>query len=198
VNELFRHAREFKRYLTNHQFERMPDGGVLFPRAAAIARGVYVHGVNGRDWQEDANLLPDEGLNHMLDVTLNSGTQITTWYFALYSGAVSPAANWNAAGFAATATEITSSNPGYSETTRQLWVGANASSDSTNNLSNKAVFTIAVSSGTLTVNGCGMLSASTKGSTSGKLVSASRFGATRTLSDGDLFNLGYTLTLSSS
>jgi hypothetical protein len=43
-----------------------------------------------------------------------------------------------------------------------------------------------------------MVSNSAKGNTTGTLVSASRFAATRNLSSGDLFNLGYTVTLTSS
>lgn len=207
MNDLQRHGREFQRYVENHDWERMDDGAIFFPSAHAIARGTYVHGVvrNGElldGWTYEPNLLPDEGLKYMLDVSVNAASQISAWFFALYSGAVSPAANWTAASWVAIATEITSNTTGYSETVRQTWTGAGASTSSgitsTDNLSNKAVFTIIVPSSTLTVNGCAMLSDSAKGSTSGKLISASKFAATRNLSSGDLFNLGYTLQLTSS
>jgi hypothetical protein len=203
MNDLQRHRGEFARYLNNHQWERTDDGDVFFPVARAIAHGMYMHGVfrNGElvdGWQYDPNLWPDEGINYALDVAVNGATQITAWYFALYSGAVSPAANWTAATWVAIATEITSNTTGYSETTRQAWVGTAAASDATSNLASKAVFTIAVPSSTLTVNGCAMVSSSAKGATTGKLYSASKFATTRNLSNGDLFNLGYTLSLTSS
>lgn len=195
-NDLLKHRAEFARYIRNNQYE-VSEEGVLFPKASAFAKGVYVHDVNGLDRREDTNLLTTEGLNHMLDVVLHGTTQVGTWYFGLFSGNVTVLATWTAANFTSNATEITSNTEGYSETNRQAFVEAAASAGSTNNTSNKAAFTIATAS-SITVWGAGMLSSATKGGTTGTLLSASKFAAARTLYDTDVFNLGYTITLTSS
>lgn len=191
---LIRHARELKRYLANHQWERRDDGAILFPRASLALQGLIEHDVNGQDVRFDHNAVPTEGLNHVLDVTLHGSTQITAWYLGLYSGAVSPSASWTAANVAANATEITSGTDGYSESTRVAFNEAAAAAGATTNAANKAAFTIVMSAGNLTVNGCFLASATAKGATTGTLYSASRFSAARSLADGDIFNLGYTVT----
>lgn len=195
--DLKKHAAEFLRAIRNLKFERTEIGGLYFPAQRAIAHGMYVHDVNGMDVRYDPNLLPTEGLTHMLATELGAGTQITAWYLALYSGNVSPAASWTAANFTANATEITSNTEGYSETTRRAFTPAAAAAASINNLASKAQFTIATAT-SVGIWGCALLSDSAKGGTSGKLVSASKFASQRTLSDADLFNLGYTVSLTSS
>ena len=195
--DLIKHNREFKRYLANNQFEQTEDGGILFPKAGAIARGMYVHGVNGQDWQYSPNILPTEGLNSLLDVALHGATQITAWYLGLFSGAVTPGASLTAATVTSVLTEITSGTEGYSESTRVAWDEAAASAGAITNTASKAAFTI-VTATSLTVNGCFLASASAKGATTGKLMSATRFASARSLSDADIFNLGYSLSLTSS
>lgn len=194
--DLIKHSREFKRYLDNHQYE-LTDNGILFPRAHALASGLYIHGVNGQDWQTSPNILPTEGLNSLLDVALHGATQITAWYLALHSGSTTPAANLTAATVTSTLTEITSGTEGYSESTRVAWDEAAASSGAITNTANKAAFTI-VTATSLSVAGCFLASASAKGATTGKLMSATKFASARSLSDGDIFNLGYSLSLTSS
>jgi len=188
--ELIKHAREFAGYITKHQWERMGDGGILFPRARFAVHGRYIHGVNGADWQTDANLVPTEGLNSLLTQGVCGGTQITAWYLALYAGAISPTSSWTASNFASTATEITSGSEGYTQSTRVSYVPGTPASGAVDNSASLAAFTIATAT-SLTVNGAGLLSASAKGATSGKLMSASRFASARSLSNGDTFNLGY-------
>ncbi len=193
-HSLRRFAGELKRYLTNHRWERTDNGAILFPRASLALRGLIVHDVNGADVRYDHNVVPTEGLNHVLDVTLHGSAQITTWYLGLFSGAVTPGASITAATVASTLTEITSGTDGYSESTRVAYNEAAAAAGATTNAANKAAFTIVMSSGDLTVNGCFLASASAKGATTGTLYSASRFSSARTLSNGDIFNLGYTIT----
>ena len=194
--DLLKHSREFATALRNHQYE-MSDEGILFPKQGAIARGVYVHDVNGMDEREDANIVVTEGLTHMLSVVLAGGTAVATWYFGLFSANVTPASTWTAANFTANATEITSNSEGYSDTTRREFVESAASAGSINNTASKAAFTIATAS-TVTVWGAGLLSSNVKGGTTGTLLSSAKFSAARTLYDTDVFNLGYTLTLTSS
>ena len=194
--DLLKHRAEFARAIRNNQFEQT-DEGVLFPKQHAVAKGVYVHGVNGEDWREDDNLLTVEGLNHMLDVVFHGGSAVATWYFALFGGNVTVLNTWTAANFTSNSTEITSGTEGYTEATRQAFVESAASAGSLNNTASKAAFTIATAT-SLTVRGAGLLSNSTTGGTTGTLMSASRFSADRTLYDTDVFNLGYTVTLTSS
>ena len=193
--ELKRHAGEFLTALRNFKFERTPTG-VFFPAAKVEARGLYVHDVNGQDVQFDPNLLTDQGLTHMLSVEFGSGSKISAWYIALYGGNIAPAANWTAANFAGTASEITSTTEGFTETTRQAFAAGTAAANQIDNTAAKAAFTIATAS-QLNVNGAALLSDSVRGSTSGVLASATKFASTRVLSAGDVFNCGYRVSLTS-
>lgn len=193
--DLLKHRREFQRAINNHKYE-MTDEGILFPQQHVLASGLYIHGVNGDDWRKDKNLLTTEGLNHMLDTEFHDGTKVSTWYFGLFSGNVTVLNTWTAANFTANATEITSNTEGYSETTRQAFVEAAASAAAITNSASKAAFTIATAS-SISVWGAGLLSSSVKGGTTGTLMSAAKFSAARTLYNTDVFNLGYTITLTS-
>lgn len=194
--DLQNHASEFARYLKNHQFEIADDGGLYFTRAAAVARGGYFHDVNGQDERFDKNLLPDEGLVYLLSVGLNNGTKLATWHLSLYAANYTPLAGLTAASYPATASEITSATEGYTETTRPVWLPTAPTTPLIDNLANKAAFTIATAS-SVTVNGAALLSDATKGAVTGKLISATKFDAARTLYDTDVFNLAYRVQLTS-
>lgn len=194
-SNLWKHINEFKRYVRNHQYE-VSDSGVYFPKAHALAAGAYVHTVNGEDECTDHNIIPDEGLNHILNVIMKSGSQITTWYCMLHSGSGTPSAALTAANYDATLSEITSSAEGYSEATRVTWVGDAVDTGNTEvvNDASPAEFTI-VTASTLVVNGAGLTSVNTKGSGSGTLISAGKFTAARNLSNTDTFSLKYKIDL---
>lgn len=193
---LRKHASEFRRYLANNQFEVSDTGSVVFARASAEAAGGYIHDVNGMDERFDKNLLPDQGLIHMLSVVLNNGTKLPSWYLSLYAANYTPLAALTAASYPATASEITSLTEGYTETTRQLWTPTAPTTPLIDNLANKAAFTIATAS-SLTVNGAALLSEATRGAVTGVLVSATKFSAARTFYDTDVFNLAYRVQLTS-
>lgn len=193
--DLLKHKREFAAALRNHQYE-VSDAGIHFPKQGVMAQGVYEHDVNGTDARRDSNIVVTEGLNNLLGVALNGIVATPTWYFGLFSANVTPVNTWTAANFTANATEITSNTEGYSQTTRVAFVEAAASGGSINNTASKAAFTIATAS-TVTVWGAGLLSLNTKGGTTGTLMSAAKFSAARTLYNTDVFNLGYTLSLTS-
>jgi len=100
------------------------------------------------------NLCPDEFINHVLDVVLSGGTQITSWYLALFSDNHTPAASddYAAPGF----TEA----DGYDETTRPAWSEAGVSAKSITNSASKATFTM---DGTdTTIYGAALVSDNTK------------------------------------
>lgn len=192
-NELRKHAREFLGYLKNRKYERT-ERGIYFPVARAFASGEYTHNVNGADERVDHNLLVDEGLDYLLTVGLFNGTKIGTWYLALYGGNYTPVAALTAASFPATASEITSTTEGYTETVRQTWVPTAPNPNIIDNVASKAAFTIATAS-SLVVYGAALLSESTRGATTGTLMSATKFAAARTLYNTDVFNLGYRVQL---
>jgi hypothetical protein len=194
--DLLKHRAEFRRALANHKYE-VSDEGIFFPKQQVFASGVYTHDVNGLDQRMDSNLLTIQGMNHMLDTEFNDGTKVSTWYIKLFSGNVTVLNTWTAANFTANATEITSNTEGYSETTAPAFVEAAAAGGSTRNSASKAAFTIATAT-SVTVWGAALSSSSTKGGTTGTLMSASKFSAVRTLYNTDVFNVGYTLTLTSS
>jgi hypothetical protein len=77
-----------------------------------------------------------------------------------------------------------------------MWTPSAPSTNMIDNLANKAAFTIATAS-SLTVNGAALLSESAKGAVTGKLVSATKFAAARTLYNTDVFNLAYRVQLTS-
>ena len=194
-SNLFKHLKEFQRYVRNYQYE-LGDGGVYFPKAGATAGGIYTHDVNGEDERNDHNIIPDEGLNHILDVIMLDTASAAPWYAMLHSGSGTPTAALTLANYHATLTEITSGSEGYSEATRVLWVGDAVDTVNTEitNSTTPATFTI-VTAGTLAVNGAALCSVPTKGNYVGTLLSGGKFSATRNLANTDVFNLKYKVDL---
>jgi len=192
VNELLNFARQGEVEET--------EAGLLIHRSAIIF-GRYTTDINGKDFQVDYNLLPLESLTYLLTTGFADGTKLANWYTAVFSGAVSPVESWTAANFATNATEITSDTEGYSNATRPAWTpGAAAPSGSTviiGNLASRAVFDI-VCSTTLNIAGAAILSSNTKGGTTGKLASATRYGTARVVNNGDAFGVGYEMGLTDS
>lgn len=191
--DLSKHAREFKGYINKYQYE-VSDQGILFPKASAMVFGEYIHSVNGEDERTDSNLLPTEGLNHLLDVALVAATPNTVWYLALFSGSYTVVAGLTAATFTSAATEITSNTEGYSETTRPTWTPGVVASGAVDNTAAKADFTIATAT-SVTIRGAALLSSNVKGGTSGKIMSAARFSSDRIQYAADVFSLGYRVRL---
>jgi len=189
---LRKHFNEFRNYILNHQYE-VGDGVILFPKANATAAGMYTHWVTGYESgiQHDHNVLPNEGLHHLLDATLKNSTRYATWYLMIHSGTGVPVAGTTAASYHGDLTEIST---GYTEATRVTWAGDAVSLANTEvvNDATPAVFTI---NGTVAVNGAGLTTQAVKLNTGGILMSAGKFAATRNLSDTDEFNLKYKVDL---
>lgn len=170
--------------------------GVILPESKAFVSGVYWCSVNDKEDSYEENLLPDEGILHLLNVVYGATAKLTNWYLALYAGAIDPANTWTAANFAANSSEITSLTEGYSSATRPLWVPGVAASGNIDNYGSRASFTV-VTASSIIVNGAGLLSDSTRGGTAGVLASATRFAAQRTLYDTDVFQVGYRVRITS-
>ena len=169
--------------------------GIYFPRQGVVANGEYFGRVNGGAWaKEGDNLIPTEGLAHLLNVSLGATAKPAGLYLALFSGATAPAANWGAASFAAVASEIVSQTEGYTAATRPVWTPVNTNTGSIDNLASVASLTIATAS-QLNVTGAALLTNSTRGGTTGALVSASLYAAPRVFQNGDIYELGYRINL---
>ncbi len=188
-----KHKKEFAQAFQNGDFV-LTDEGVMFPRQSAVAAGFYHHTVNGKDLQIDQNNIPDAAVLDILNVYFGATAKQAAWYLALFAGALNPPDNLTGANFAATMSEITSGTEGYSELTRPQFTPGGAAGGVIGNLSNKAQFSI-VTTGSIIVEGAGLLSTSAKGGTSGICASAARFANPRELFNGDDFELGYTVTL---
>lgn len=189
--DILAHRREFARAVANHKYEVSPSG-LLFPNQKVFVGGVWETTQNYADPDMSPNIIPTEGLNHILSVLVAGGSQVTTWYVALFSGNVTPGASYTAANFASNATEITT---GYSESTRVAYTEGSVSAGAVDNDASRAEFT---STATQTAYGGALLSVSTKGSTSGTLLAAARFSASRSLVSGDTLQVKYTLSATSS
>ena len=186
--------REVSKALAQGDFQ-VTDDGILFPRQGILAKGEYFGRVNGGTWEKEGdNLITTEGLAHILNVALGATAKPAGYFLALFSGAAAPAANWTAAGFAATANEITSMSEGYTAATRPAWTPGTATANSIDNLTAVASVTIATAA-SLNVTGAALLTNSTRGGTGGVLVSASKYAAARTFQNNDTYEIGYRLNL---
>lgn len=132
------------------------------------------------------NLVTNEGLNKILDSVLHNDAS-ATWYVAIVESNTSPSAGLTYA--TPTYTESTA----YDEATRQEYVEAAASSQSTTNSANKATFTI---NATKTIYGASLVNVSTKGDTAGggALLCYALFASSRACVDDDVLNITYTVS----
>lgn len=185
--DLIKHAAEFKGYIDNHKYE-VSEEGVYFPLARVAIVGEYED-----NYGRTPNLIPTEGLNHILMVALSNTAKLNNFYLALFSNNYTPTNTLTAANFAATAGEITSNTEGYSETTRRQWTPTAAAGGVIDNYTAKAAFSIETAT-SVTIRGAALLSDNVKGSASGVLISAAKFANDRVEYDGNTYNLGYRVT----
>ena len=185
---------ELRQEVKAERFDITPEG-VYFPRNGININGEYFARVNGGGWEKEGdNLVVNEGLVHVLNVALGATAKPAGYFLALFSGSTTPAANWTAASFAAVANEIVSQTEGHTAATRPVWTPANTNTGSIDNLASVASLTIATAS-QLNVTGAALLTNSTRGGTTGALVSASLYAAPRVFQNGDIYELGYRINL---
>lgn len=134
------------------------------------------------------NLVTNEGLNHLLDVTLSAATQDTSWFVGLTDGTPTAAAADTLSSHSGW-TEVTA----YDEATREAYVDGGVSGQSVDNSGSAAQFTI--STNNTTVGGGFLAGDSTKGGTTGVLYAVGAFSAgDKTLDDGDTIDVTATFT----
>ncbi|MBJ8476488.1 hypothetical protein I6M75_15730 [Acinetobacter bereziniae] len=158
--------------------------------------GEYYDRINGGEWQRIPNLNPTEGIAHILNVSMGTKAKPAGYYIALFSGNASPAANWTAANFASVASEIVSMTEGYTSATRPEWKPKDTTANAIDNFETVASVTIATSS-QLNVTGTAILTSNVKGGTSGSLISAAKYPVARTFQNGDVYEIGYRITIQS-
>jgi len=141
----------------------------------------HIRGGRVLDRFEVANMMPEQGRNHVLGVLLKGAAQTLTWYVAPYSGNYTPQDGDTAATFPGQAAEYT----GYAEATRQAFTPGTVSGGAVDNSGSVAIITSNQAT-QQTVRGASLVSASTKGSTSGILLSAVRFPSPKLLDLGDI------------
>ena len=131
------------------------------------------------------NLVVSTGLQHILDVALTGGTQVSTWYVGLIGQGSSDISTGDRLSTHAWA-EATE----YSESTRVAYVEARSGVSVTNS-ANKATFTIDAD-GT-SVDGAFLASSEDAGGTTGILLCAAAFtGGSKTGDSGDKLEVTYT------
>lgn len=183
-NELAKHVR-------NKNYE--PTGqGIFVPKAKLLLGGFFGHNVYHADgseegWLVDPNVVVDEGLDHVLDVVFHGETQVDPWYVGIFEGDYTPDSDDTAANITSNSTESTA----YDESTRVEYEEAAADSQSITNSANTADFTI---NDTKTIYGAFLVSASAKSATTGTLMAASRFSASRPVVATDVLSITYTIS----
>lgn len=188
--------REIAHAIRNENYDITSDG-LYLPKQGCLVSGEYFGRVNGGEWEKEGNnLVTTEGLAHILNVAMGGKAKATGYYLSLFSGATAPAANWTAANFASVSSEIVSMTEGYTNATRPQWVSTDTATNSIENLANLATINIATA-GQLNVTGAALLTNSTRGATTGVLISAAKYSAARTFQNGDVYDLSYRMSISS-
>lgn len=186
--------RELRSATAREQFD-VTGEGIYFPRQGVLAAGEYFGRVNGGAWcKEGDNLIVAEGIAHILNVALGGKAKPQGYFLALFSGTAAPADNWTAANFATAASEVISQTEGYTLATRPAWTPTDTDSKAIDNLTTAASVTFATAA-QVNVTGAALLTSSVRGGTTGVLVSASKYAATRTFQDGDTYDIGYRISL---
>lgn len=136
------------------------------------------------------NLIPTEGINHILSVAFKGSSQVTTWYLGLFEANYTPAIGDTAATLPGLATESTA----YTSGTRVAWVSGAVAGGSVDNVASRAEFT---ANATKTIYGGFLSSSPAKGAATGVLTSIVRFASPRVLDSGSILRVTAGLTITS-
>jgi len=152
---------------------------------------VECHDRDGKlKWVEEFdNLVVTAGRNKYLDATLKTGLASPAWYVGLKgTGTVDPADTMGSHAGWSTITP-------YSNATDPAWTPGTISAGSVDNSASKAVFNINAGA---TVYGAFMKDNNTKGGTTGTLLGAGDFSASRAVESGDTLSVTVTCSISAS
>lgn len=151
---------------------------------------VECHDRDGRlKWRDTfANLVVNAGLDDVLDKYFRGSSYTAAHYVIMMDGTPTVASGDTMASHAGWV-EVTA----YDESTRPAFTPGSVSSQAVSNTASKAAITIS-SNGT-TIGGCGLVTNSTKGGTSGILYGGGAFtSGDKTLDDGDVLSVTVTAT----
>lgn len=143
------------------------------------------------------NLIVDQGLNHFLNVVMGVDAKITTWFVGIFVNNVTPAAADTPAaqlGAAGTYGEGQDADYDLPLTNKPEYIDAPATAKVMSNSGTPASFTIAA---TLTIFGAFISSISAKTATTGTLLAAKKFDASRAVIDNDILTVQYDITAAS-
>ena len=135
------------------------------------------------------NLVTTQGLNYMLNTSLDALAQSATWYCALSS------TNTAAASTMTYAVPVFTEFTLYDEATRPTYTAASSTVASITNSANKAVFTISATVSGPTIYSAALMSSNPKGdaATTATLFSYALFSTSRAVVATDVLNLTYTI-----
>lgn len=150
-----------------------------------------------QEWEKlGENIVPNEGLATILDVALGAATKPAGIYMALFSGTTAPNASWKADNFPTVASEFVSQTEGYAGATRPQWSPSPAANNVIDNFDTPVEFTMKATT-SITVRGAALLTSSERGGTTGKLMSAAKFTQSREFYEGENYQVGYRLSITS-
>lgn len=130
-----------------------------------------------------------EGLNSLLNTGFRGTTQVTTYYCYPINGSGFSAVSVNDTAASHSGwTELTS----YSESVRQTWSPGAASAGV---ITNSSPMSFTINTSTVSIQGIAIASVNTKSSTSGILWATAVDSSPRTLTNGQTFQVYYTVTL---
>lgn len=114
------------------------------------------------------NIVPIEGLNHILSAVFKQGTQAAAWYVGVFEGNYSPVPGDTAATFPTAAVECVT----YAPSTRPVVTFGTVAAGAVDNVASRAEITATAAK---TLYGAFVTPAAAKGGVTGPLISAVRF-----------------------
>jgi hypothetical protein len=134
------------------------------------------------------NLVPTVGLNYILNAAIQGGTPSASWYIGVFANNYTPVAGDTVNSIVTTGGEFTD----YAEATRQDFTSPDSTAGLLTNADSLAVIT---ASSATTIYGGFICNASTKGGTSGTLLSAVKFSSAKAMAIDERLEIEATLTL---
>lgn len=137
--------------------------------------------------EQKHNLIPAEGLAFLLQAPFGDMSPISSFYIGLFTGNYSPTNSTKATDIPINMGEFA----GYTQATRPVWTRTFNGADAYHNDGNKAQFTFQQNA---TILGAFLVSESTKGSGSGRILSCVRFASPKPVEAGQTSEAAASLT----
>lgn len=150
----------------------------------------HIRGKNVLNVERVRNLVPTEGLNHVVDVVIRRGTQATGWYIGLFEGNYTPSMTDTASTFPIQAVECTA----YAPASRPAFTYGALGNGMVDNTNARAEFTFTAGK---TVYGAFLAPAGSKGAPTAPLLSAARFADPKVVVAGDILRVTATFEAAS-